>query len=166
MRTRSGVLVFGTGGAYIDEAYRNDVTLGARVEPLADERALRAVFAPGVPTGAALDRASGYLNRDGGWAAASDGVAHAIGKVRALGGRVLGGRRVAALVKTNGVTSGVRCADGAVIEADLVVVATGSWTASTFPELDLGERCLATGSVLSIGGFCCSPKFTLPDKVS
>ncbi|ESK93652.1 fructosyl amino acid oxidasesarcosine [Moniliophthora roreri MCA 2997] len=35
--------------------------------------------------------------------------------------------------------------DGSVFEADLVVIATGSWTPSAFPDLGLGEKCLATG---------------------
>jgi sarcosine oxidase / L-pipecolate oxidase len=75
-----------------------------------------------------------------------------------LGGRVLTQKSVKEVLKTNGVTSGVECGDGSTIEADMVIFAMGSWTASTFPELSLEERCISTGlaylvrSIVSLPG--------------
>jgi len=92
------------------------------------------------------DTASGYFNKEGGWANATRGVARGIELVRELGGSVEGGKVVKALAKDRkGKTRGVKCADGEEISADLVVLATGSWTASTFPQLNLDSLCVATG---------------------
>ena len=68
-------------------------------------------------------------------------------RVIALGGKVLRGKTVIGLVREDdGRTRGVTLADGSSIRADLVVVASGSWTASTFRELALGsETCISTG---------------------
>ena len=46
-------------------------------------------------------------------------------------------------------TVGVKCADGTQYAADVVVIAAGSWTPSSFPKLDLMGKCLATGYVLT-----------------
>jgi glycine/D-amino acid oxidase-like deaminating enzyme len=64
-------------------------------------------------------------------------------KVIALGGRVLAGKDAETLLQHEGKTSGVRCADGTVFRAQVVILATGSWTASSFPDLRL--ECVATG---------------------
>ncbi|KAH9921920.1 FAD dependent oxidoreductase [Amylocystis lapponica] len=144
----SGVFVRLTGGgAYADGAYISDKAIGARVESLPDAAAIRSVFPPGVPLAPFAD-SSGYLNRDGGWANASQGVAILISKVAALGGRVIPGKPVAKLLKTNGTTTGVACADGTAYPADLVVLSAGSWTASSFPALKLGDKCLSTGQCI------------------
>lgn len=117
---------------------------------------LRELFPPGVTLGPKLSGSNvhGYLNEDGGWAYAEGGVARAIELVRARGGVVLAGKEVVELLKSESSvsvtgdgsrTTGVRCKDQTEYMADVVVLATGSWTASAFPELDLGEKCLATG---------------------
>lgn len=54
------------------------------------------------------------------------------------------------LVKEDGKTTGVNCADGSLFRADLVVIASGSWTPSTFPSLPLFGKCLATGYVFIV----------------
>ncbi|KAI0079301.1 FAD dependent oxidoreductase [Panus rudis PR-1116 ss-1] len=148
---QSGVVVLGSGQtSYTDSAYKNDVANGARIEPLNTEEAIRAVFPPNVKTGS-FEGKSGYINRDGGWANASQGIKLMMDKVLALGGRIVPGKAVVDLMKRDGKTAGVRCADGSEIEADLVVIASGSWTASNFPGLDLGSKCLATGqSIVTI----------------
>lgn len=143
--TRSGVFVRLSGkGSYSDKAYLNDLELGAQTKRLNNAEAVRAVFPAGVKT-ASLDGSTGYLNRDGGWAHASQGVIMMMAKVTALGGRIFSGKPVVGLVKSNGKTVGVKCADGTVFSSDLVVLSAGSWTASSFPELNLQGKCLATG---------------------
>ncbi|KAI0365586.1 FAD dependent oxidoreductase [Pilatotrama ljubarskyi] len=137
------------GEAYTDQAYENDVALGARIEHLSDPEAVRKVFPPSVNV-AIPEHARGYLNRDGGWAFASQGIALMMEKVASLGGKIVPGKPVAELVKSDGKTTGVICEDGSVFEADLVVLSVGSWTASSFPELHLQDRCLATGQTVAL----------------
>ena len=40
---------------------------------------------------------------------------------------------------------GIEAEDGKVYHGDVVIIATGSWTPSKFPQLELGGLCLATG---------------------
>lgn len=114
---------------------------------IADPRsALNTIFPSDVQLGECFEDGQAFMNYDGGWAEAERGVAHAIEKVLARGGKVIGGKKVEKLLKTaDGVTNGVLCSDESKFEADLVVIATGPWTASSFPELNLGDKCLATG---------------------
>ena len=156
MTDRSGVLVLGGGGGgdgseqhYASKAYANDVASGVRTVKFSSADALRtAVFPADVKTGASFERAPGYINLDSGWAHAARGVEMLTARVIALGGRVVGGKAVTGLVREDGrTTSGVRLADGSSMGARLVVIASGSWTASTFcGDLDLlREKCLSTG---------------------
>ncbi|KAH9856011.1 FAD dependent oxidoreductase [Lenzites betulinus] len=137
------------GEAYTDKAYENDVVLGARVEHLSDPDAARNVFPPSISV-AIPEHTRGYLNRDGGWAFASQGIRHLMEKVSSLGGKIVPGKAVAELLKEDTKTVGVRCEDGTIFEADLTVLAVGSWTASTFPEVSLQTQCLATGQTVAM----------------
>ncbi|KZT01455.1 FAD dependent oxidoreductase [Laetiporus sulphureus 93-53] len=149
------VLVSGDAGSYADQAYENDVKLGARVEPLADAAALRNAFPPGVKT-CSFEGRKGYLNLDGGWAHSSQGIERLMWRVRAMGARIVAGKAAVDLVKAGGKTVGVKCADGSVFPAGLVVIAAGSWTASSFPSLKLSEKCTATGQ--SVGKIQLTPE--------
>jgi len=133
---------------YANDAYRNDVALGARLELLTNGVAIRQVFPPQANVASFLN-ATGYLNRDGGWAHASQGVSLLMDKVIALGGQVVAGKAVETLLRRDGKTVGVQCADGTVFHAKVVVLAAGSWTASSFPELRLDEQCVATGQCIA-----------------
>ncbi len=106
-----------------------------------------AVFPPDVTTGASFERSPGYINLDSGWALAARGVERLTARVIALGAKVLAGKVVTGLVRGEDgrTTTGVRLADGSSMSTRLVVIASGSWTASTFRELDLREKCLSTG---------------------
>jgi len=146
---------------YASQAYTNDVALGVRTakfDAAGGKDALRAIFPNGVQTGAAFDSAAAYLNLDSGWAHAARGVELLTARVIALGGKVLHGKAVTGLLRreedsdTGGagtrrtVTCGVRFADRSSIVASLVVIASGSWTASTFRDLEhLDEKCISTG---------------------
>ena len=147
-----------------DGAFLNDVKNGAHVRKLqpcdvtrghkgtsaaspsdSQKSTLSEIFQPDIILGENVSNAHGYLNVDGGWVNSKKGVEIAIQKVRDLGGQIHSGKEVAELIKAGSRTRGVRCKDGSEFDADIVVLATGSWTASSFPELKLGERCHATG---------------------
>ncbi|KAF9485974.1 FAD dependent oxidoreductase [Pholiota conissans] len=148
----SGVVVLGSsssGETYADGAYENDLSLGAAVKPLNDSDAVRSAFPAQVPT-AAFDGFSGYLNRDGGWANAGLGLTSLINEVKALNGKFIPGKQIDKIIREGGRTTGVHCSDGAVFNASLVIIATGSWTPSAFSELDLGHICLATGQCVAM----------------
>jgi len=113
---------------------------------LKDGDAIRSVFPKGVKV-ASFQDSSGYLNFDGGWANAAQGIQLMTTNVIAQGGNVISGKSVVKLLRQNDRTSGVQFADGTTFCANLVVLATGSWTASTFPDLDFRGKCFATGWV-------------------
>ncbi|KAH7927462.1 FAD dependent oxidoreductase, partial [Leucogyrophana mollusca] len=155
----SGILLLKntTTSPDVDPAYANDRALGARTSLLPDAAAVRAAlgvegafpapvpFDPTTPTPAY----TASLNHDGGWAEAARAMRVLLARVRAAGGRVLGGREARGVVRRAGRCVGVRVWVGAgheeVYEADVVVLAVGAWTASAFRELGLDARCLATG---------------------
>lgn len=144
---RAGSLFYGKG----DETkamFENNVALGLRVKNLENPEAIRNVFPPGVKI-ASFEGRAGHLNLDSGWANAFQGTSVLLSKVVALGGTVIPGKKVKELIRRGGKTTGLETVDGTVFEAELVIVATGSWTASAFPTLEVGEMCLATGSVQS-----------------
>ena len=136
---------------YTRTSYANDLALGVRVVNLEGEEKRKAIFPGGVELGAAFARdCFAYLNQDGGWVYATGGTQRALENVRTLGGTIIGGKAVKELVKENGEmgkTVGVRCTDDSVYSAELVVLAAGSWTPSTFPESVSKSHCLATGYI-------------------
>lgn len=143
----------------------NDRQVGAPIEDLPDTKAVRAKLLSSLnpptdfsttPMRSDLDsnvhrigplmNYSGYFNPEGGWAEAARAVEILLLHVKAMGGRVIENREVTGLVKDeNGQTTGVTCRDDALFEGDRVILTIGSWTASTFPELELDSKCLATG---------------------
>ncbi|KAF7351164.1 DAO domain-containing protein [Mycena sanguinolenta] len=118
----SGVLVLGSGSVdYAHKAYLHDRDIGLRVVPLDSQATFHQVFPPQAHLGTFGNR-TGYLNRDSGWANAGQGK-----------------------------TTGVRCGDGTVFDAlELVVLATGSWTGSAFPDLPMGNIFQATGQCIAM----------------
>lgn len=142
------MFVIDAGGneAYTDDAYQNDIALGAQIRDLRTAAEISSIFPKGVPT-ASFDGFGGYLNLEGGWAFSSQGVQILLDRVQKLGARVLAGKAVVDLLKQDGKTSGVVCADGSSYAANLVVIASGSWTPSTFPSLPLYGKCVASGLV-------------------
>jgi sarcosine oxidase / L-pipecolate oxidase len=132
---------------YTSQSYTNDVSLGVRTIQFDSGDAItRTVFPAGVKIGPAFeDVGAAFLNVNSGWAAARRGVDLLMARVIALGAKVVGGKAVTGLVREAGRTHGVTLADGSSIRAGLVVIATGSWTSSTFRELALDEMCTSTG---------------------
>lgn len=141
----SGVLVVGFDESeYASAAYINDMAVGARTVNLAIPGAVKKFF-PDIPLGF-TSSVTGYINYDGGWVESSEAIKKLGHHVESFGGKIVLGKAVAGLTKNEtGVTNGVTCEDGTHYDADIVVLASGSWTASTFPELDLNDFCLATG---------------------
>lgn len=149
MHSRCGVLVLGSSsdspnGIYAEKAYQNDVELGYRVAVLNGKEAIQSPFPEGVTVGP-FENSFGYLNYDGGWANATQGVRVMTDKVIALGGKVIPGKQVVRLIRQDGKTTGVECADGYMLRANRTILAAGSWTSSSFPELDFKGKCIATG---------------------
>lgn len=111
---------------------------------------MRSVF-PSAAKTSSFEGQSGYLNHDGGWVHASQGMEIILEKVKQMGGKVFSGQTSVGLVCHEGRTVGVGLSDGTTWPADLVVLSVGSWTAATFGgSLELGEMCVATGSVIPI----------------
>ena len=162
-RHRCGAINVG-GDKFDDRLKENDRRLGAPIEDLPDARAVRAKLLSSLrpstnsTTLTHSDSDSnaarvgsfmnyrGYFNPEGGWAEAARAVGILLSRVREMGGRVIENQEVVELVKDeNRRTTGVTCRDGKRFESDRVILAIGSWTASTFPELELDSQCLATG---------------------
>ncbi|HKE15533.1 MAG TPA: FAD-dependent oxidoreductase [Kofleriaceae bacterium] len=77
----------------------------------------------------------GYYNPQGGWAEATEVVRHLLGEARDAGVAVRGGCAARAIAEADGRAAGLVLADGAVIAADLVVVASGAWAGQLSPAL-------------------------------
>ncbi|KAG8996859.1 hypothetical protein FRB90_012619 [Tulasnella sp. 427] len=136
----TGVMLLGDTG-YCIAAQVNDMASGAIVVPLTD--------LPETSPLAHLRSQSGYLNKSSGWVDAEGGMKVLLTKVQQLGGKVLSGKTVATILfdpATNAAT-GVKLRDGEEHSADVVILATGSWTASSFSAQlpDLSQRLTATG---------------------
>jgi sarcosine oxidase / L-pipecolate oxidase len=148
---RSGVLLLGLKGAdsgsYTDSSYKNDVLLGARIHNVSGYDEIRKVFPEGINISQSHN-GSGYLNRDGGWVNAGKGVELIAKKVQSMGGNLLLGKTASKLIMKEGRAEGVLCEDGSLIDADFIIIALGSWTASALPELNLSQYCVATGYMI------------------
>ncbi|KAK0486148.1 FAD dependent oxidoreductase [Armillaria novae-zelandiae] len=145
----SGVLVLGSVKSYTEKSYKTDVALGLRLKRLDSADAIRGIFPDGVEVGS-FDKITGYLNLDGGWAHAANGVSALTAKVIQLGGKVLPGKTVSELLKEDDKTVGVQCTDGSSFRSKYTIVATGAWTPSTFPALNLQDKFVATGQCVTM----------------
>jgi sarcosine oxidase/L-pipecolate oxidase len=145
--------VLNLGDAYTEQSFINDLKHCAKVERLDSPASIRAQFPSNLHnsgklgTFTSLDVSStSYINHDGGWAEAERAVGLLTEHVKKCGVKILPGKVVRELIKDeHGQTQGVRCADHSEYEANVVVLALGSWTASAFPSLNLTGKCLATG---------------------
>jgi sarcosine oxidase / L-pipecolate oxidase len=144
------VLVLGPeNDAYTNKSFENDLSAGCRLQKLDDPDARGSLFPPGVALGPCIaDRSLCYMNHDGGWVHATGGIAQGMKNVARLGGKVIPGKQVQTLLRKDGKTSGVECTDGSIFEADVVVIATGSWTGSVFADLKLEGKFTATGCII------------------
>ena len=147
------MLSLGSGSSqYASGARKNDIALGANVKDVRDSDdkientvTLRELYDQNVKLGSFFDDAHGYYNKDGGWADAAGAVKHLLEKVKSAGVQVLSGKEVSNLLKEKDKICGVKCKDGSEYLADIVVIASGAWTAAAFPELSLKDKAMATG---------------------
>ncbi len=129
----TGVL-FVTRGAMRPGGFEHDsMTLlerrGHRVE-----RVDAAAIARRFPAWNAAAWTDGYFNPQGGWAESGAVVARLAAEARDAG-VVIVEAAVASLVERGARIVGVRANDGATLDADLVVLAVGSWTGHLVPSL-------------------------------
>ncbi|KAG8898994.1 hypothetical protein FRB99_007005 [Tulasnella sp. 403] len=148
----SGVVILGSS-QYLDSSLVNDKAAGASVVELPDQSAIRSIIPAQVPIGD-MGGATGYINKSNGWANAGAGVSAMLQKVKDLGGKVLPGTKVSGLrfEDGNGKVLGVNLQNGGEVEADIVILATGSWTPSTFGTYCRGitDRLTATGQSIGV----------------
>lgn len=146
----------GTGGtAYARAAQENDLAAGCRVVPLPTVSDIKQIFPPGIQLGETVNARDqsgqatnlAYLNRDGGWVAATVAMKALLRRVRTYEGQgltILTGRRVTRLeLDSDGRAVGVRVStDGSngeeALTGDVVVLATGAWSSSLFPDPSFG----------------------------
>jgi sarcosine oxidase / L-pipecolate oxidase len=138
---RSGVLVLGLqtseesqqNTAYTDAGLKNDIEAGARIQILPSSAEIRRVIPDGVKTGPIFENCRGYLNEDGGWAAAFNAMNTLLQNVKILGGNVMTGAKMTGLqfdkVDENKVC-GIVLEDGTSLSADIVILAAGAWSTS------------------------------------
>ncbi|KAG9853652.1 fructosyl amino acid oxidase, partial [Aureobasidium melanogenum] len=134
------------GHAYLKEAKTNLENIGAEVNLWAYTGREANQRYPGIHGDLSLT--SGYCNLDAGWVDAGKSIEHLANLCEEAGVTFLVGQdsTVVELVTTNGdgrkEVIGVRTANGEVLDADTVIMATGAWT----PHLvEAGNRFISTG---------------------
>ncbi|KAI4762471.1 fructosyl amino acid oxidase [Aureobasidium sp. EXF-3400] len=147
---RSGLLCAqaGTefGNAYLKEAKSNLENFGARVDlwPYTGREVTERY--PGIHGD--LSQTSGYCNLDAGWVDAAKSIEHLAKLCKEIGATFLSGGSgtVTELItsETGGVKTitGIRTANGKVLTADIVIMATGAWTSHL---IGAGNRFISTG---------------------
>lgn len=137
-----------TGVDYVRASWENAVALGAqdpdlasRIRLLPDADAIREAVDTGGTSGT-----RGYINGYAGWADAEKSMTWLYERVLATDRVTFVSGTVASLEATSTTVTGARLTDGRTLSADLVILATGAWTASL---LDLSGQATATGQVLA-----------------
>ncbi|RAK99795.1 NAD(P)/FAD-dependent oxidoreductase [Aspergillus ibericus CBS 121593] len=96
--------------------------------------------------GVDLKVAGGYVNWGSGWADAEAGVRYAKQRLDQEGKVIFKTGEVSSLQYSNDRVTGVNLANGSSLTADLVILATGAWTAKL---VDLRGRTVQTGQALA-----------------
>lgn len=136
------------GLGYVRASWENVVALSAhdpelasRIRELPDAAAIRDAVGTGGSSGS-----WGYLNGCAGWADAEKSMSWLYERVLRTGRVEFIKGAVTSLVHGDRTVTGAMLSDGRTLSADLVVLATGAWTASL---LDLSGQATATGQVLA-----------------
>lgn len=136
-----------TGLDYVRSSYANVQDLhpgSSKITVLPSSTAIRDAYGTGGSSGS-----WGYINRLSGWANAEASMAWlyrqavATNRITFINGTVTSLRRS---TKDNSHITGVQLSDGATLQADLTVLATGAWTPSL---INLSGRAVATGQVIA-----------------
>jgi sarcosine oxidase/L-pipecolate oxidase len=135
------------GVEYVRASYENAVALGhndaelaSRIRMLPDVDAIRDAVGTGGASGT-----SGYINGYAGWADAERSMDWLCNQVKQTNRVDFINGTVSELEHADETVTGVKLADGRTLTADLVILATGAWTASL---LDLSGQATATGQVI------------------
>lgn len=132
------------GSDYVAKSMTNvKRAFGEKVQRLEDREAIRAACKTGGVTGE-----SGYVNHASGWAHAEEGMRFLRQKVEARPNVAFQTGEVEELVygEEGARVVGARLKGGGVLEAELTILATGSWTPGL---VDLEGRAVATGQVMA-----------------
>jgi sarcosine oxidase/L-pipecolate oxidase len=136
-----------SGADYVRASYENAVALSrsepdltSRIRMLPDVGAIREAVGTGGASGT-----SGYINGYAGWADAEKSMAWLFDRVKQTGRVDFVNGTVSSLKHTGDTVTGAQLEDGKVLTADLVILATGAWTATL---LDLSGQATATGQVI------------------
>ncbi|KAL3469243.1 FAD dependent oxidoreductase [Aspergillus californicus] len=136
-----------TAKEYTTKSYHNVKAMGENAQLLPTKRD---VLAAAPAYGETLNVAGGYVNWSSGWADAEAGVRFAKERLDKEGKNVrfVTGEVTKLLLseKDNSAVTGVALADNTTISADLVILATGAWTASL---IDLRGRAVSTGQAIA-----------------
>ncbi|ORY84108.1 FAD dependent oxidoreductase [Leucosporidium creatinivorum] len=154
----SGVVVLGLEGDSVDsvvarqslanvQAQADNITVLQTPESI--KNFLRAEGRADVPIADIADSAMAYHNPTGGWAEAGRAVEKLLERIKELGGKIVPGASLAALLYTDDGKDvrGVRTQDGKEFLADKVIIATGSWT----PSIPALKGLLPSGLITATG---------------
>jgi hypothetical protein len=168
---------------YANAGLQNDIAAGADVRLFSTPSDLRSIYTDAnpvpntsattssadVPLGSLFDseQVKAYLNKDGGWAAASKAMHALLENVQRMGAKVIPGARMIGFssrrrdgggdskdskddLENRDTIDGVVLEDGTQISADIIVLAMGAWTPSAvaaIPQLSglLQDKLTATG---------------------
>ncbi|GAA5985364.1 hypothetical protein JCM10908_006947 [Rhodotorula pacifica] len=136
---------------YVTKSYDlNCKSQEATVNKLEKGRGIKSLYPSEVETND-FEGAIAYRNQVGGWAASRDAVVATIDLARSLGVNFLTGEAETLLFRSTDPQQpdvrGVLTTDGRYFEADVTILACGSWTPKLLPELK--EACLPTGQTVA-----------------
>lgn len=129
----------------------NDISYGADIL-LGNDPLTRSRFPEDAAVLSNLEQA--YFNQNGGWANATAAMTHMIARARELGAQFLTGHALDDLIfktesgKKGQRVVGIKTANGEVLDADIVILAMGAWTASSLyarPDLGIADKVAASG---------------------
>ncbi len=117
-------------GGFEHESMQTLVARGHAIERITGESLPRKF-----PAWSAALYPDGYFNKEAGWIESGKALASMIADATTEGVVVRQGTPVVRLVERGGVIRGVETASGEILEADVVLVASGAWTPSLVPWL-------------------------------
>ncbi|BGP58199.1 hypothetical protein JCM8202_004738 [Rhodotorula sphaerocarpa] len=138
---------------YVKKSYNINCESGeAAVGKLEEGKGIKSYYPSSADT-ADFPEVIAYKNRVGGWAASRDAVVTAVDLARSLGVTFVTGEAETLLFRSDSSlpnkhdVRGILTTDGRYFEADVTILAAGSWTPKLLPELK--DACLPTGQTVA-----------------